>query len=150
MSKQGRDAIASPSFPFRFGTFSATRARGSRDLRPRVTRPAPAGHATCARGSHDLRPRVTRPAPAGRWESRRKKRKLRTVKSHSKAPIRQLFFSWKQVIAFCWWEEAEGRGLLGSLFHRSFERHNDVPLKCFFGEFFHEFLVTSPAHSLAE
>ncbi|MDD6594200.1 MAG: hypothetical protein PUF09_08120, partial [Bacteroidales bacterium] len=26
--------------------------------RPRVTRPAPAGHATCARGSRDLRPRV--------------------------------------------------------------------------------------------
>ena len=94
--------------------------------------------------------RSQRPAPAGRWESRRKKRKLRTVKSHSKAPIRQLFFSWKQVIAFCWWEEAEGRGLLGSLFHRSFERHNDVPLKCFFGEFFQKFLVTSPAHSLAE
>ena len=35
------------------------------DPRPRVTRPAPAGHTTCARGSHDLRPRVTRPAPAG-------------------------------------------------------------------------------------
>ena len=50
----------------------------------------------------------------------------------------------------CWWEEVEGRGLLGSLFHRSFERHNNVPLKYFFGEFFHEFLVTSPAHSLAE
>ena len=120
------------------------------DPRRRVTRPAPAGHATCARGSHDLRPRVTRPAPAGRWESRRKKRKHRTVKSHSKAPIRQLFFFWKRVIASCWWEEAEGRRLLGSLFHRSFERHNDVPLKCFFGEFFYEFLITSPAHSLAE
>ena len=38
-------------FPFFSRTFPATRARGSRDLRPRVTRPAPAGHATCARGS---------------------------------------------------------------------------------------------------
>ena len=28
------------------------------DPRPRVTRPAPAGHTTCARGSRDLRPRV--------------------------------------------------------------------------------------------
>ena len=28
------------------------------DPRPRVTRPAPAGHATCARGSRDLRPTV--------------------------------------------------------------------------------------------
>ena len=37
-------------------------------------RPAPAGHATCARGSHDLRPQVTRPAPAGRWESAEVKR----------------------------------------------------------------------------
>ena len=38
-------------FPFFSRTFPATRARGSRDLRPRVTRPAPAGHTTCARGS---------------------------------------------------------------------------------------------------
>ena len=38
-------------FPFFSRTFPATRARGSHDLRPRVTRPAPAGHATCARGS---------------------------------------------------------------------------------------------------
>ena len=28
------------------------------DPRPRVTRPAPAGHTTCARGSRDPRPRV--------------------------------------------------------------------------------------------
>ena len=38
-------------FPFFSRTFPATRARGSRDLRPRVTRPAPAGHATRGRGS---------------------------------------------------------------------------------------------------
>ena len=38
-------------------------------------RPAPAGHATCGRGSHDLRPRVTRPAPAGRWLCAEEKRK---------------------------------------------------------------------------
>ena len=42
-------------FPFFSRTFPATRARGSRDLRPRVTRPAPAGHATCARGSLAMR-----------------------------------------------------------------------------------------------
>ena len=41
----------SPIFPFRFGTFSATRARRSRDPRPQVTRPAPAGRVTRARGS---------------------------------------------------------------------------------------------------
>ena len=40
-------------------------------------RPAPAGHATCARGSHDLRPRVTRPAPAGRWQSAEENRESR-------------------------------------------------------------------------
>ena len=42
-------------FPFFPRTFPATRARGSHDLRPRVTRPAPAGHATCARGSLAMR-----------------------------------------------------------------------------------------------
>ena len=41
----------SPTFPFRFGTFSATRGRRSRDPRPQVTRPAPAGRVTRARGS---------------------------------------------------------------------------------------------------
>ena len=46
-------------FPFFSRTFPATRARGSRDLRPRVTRPAPAGHATCARGSLALCRRKT-------------------------------------------------------------------------------------------
>ena len=40
-----------PTFPFQSQRKSATRARGSRDLRPRVTRPAGAGHATCGRGS---------------------------------------------------------------------------------------------------
>ena len=43
------------TFPFFSRTFPATRARGSHDLRPRVTRPAPAGHATCARGSLAMR-----------------------------------------------------------------------------------------------
>ena len=38
-------------FPFFSRTFPATRARGSRDPRPQVTRPAPAGHATRGRGS---------------------------------------------------------------------------------------------------
>ncbi len=33
------------------------------DPRPRVTRPAPAGHTTCARGSRDLRPRVADKVP---------------------------------------------------------------------------------------
>ena len=37
--------------PIFSGRKPATRARGSCDLRPRVTRPAPAGHATRARGS---------------------------------------------------------------------------------------------------
>ena len=40
-----------PTFPFQSQRKSVTRARGSRDLRPRVTRPAGAGHATCGRGS---------------------------------------------------------------------------------------------------
>ena len=35
-------------FPFFSRTFPATRARGSHDLRPRVTRPAPAGRWLCA------------------------------------------------------------------------------------------------------
>ena len=43
------------------------------DPRPRVTRPAPAGHTTCARGSRDLRPRVADYMPKrngnnGSWE----------------------------------------------------------------------------------
>ena len=135
MLKQGIDAIASPSFPFRFGTFSATRARGSRDLRPRVTRPAPAGRVTCARGSLGISEKETETQDCEI-----------TFQGSDSSVI--LFLEAGD--SSCWWEEAEGRGLLGSLFHRSFERHNDVPLKCFFGEFFHEFLVTSPAHSLAE
>ena len=45
--------------PFLPRRFPATRARGSRDLRPRVTRPAPAGHTTCARGSLALCRRKT-------------------------------------------------------------------------------------------
>ena len=48
----------SPTFPFRFGTFSATRARRSCDPRPQVARPAPAGRVTRARRSRDPRPRV--------------------------------------------------------------------------------------------
>ena len=44
-------AIPQEHFPDFFPNFAS-------DLRPRVTRPAPAGHATCARGSRDLRPRV--------------------------------------------------------------------------------------------
>ena len=44
-----------PSQSRRFSFFSprllATRGRGSRDLRARVTRPAGAGHTTCGRGS---------------------------------------------------------------------------------------------------
>ena len=41
------------------------------DPRPRVTRPAPAGHTTCARGSRDLRPRVADFVPKrnGKWPS---------------------------------------------------------------------------------
>ena len=60
-----------PCFLFLPPILSATRARGSHDLRPRVTRPAPAGHTTCARGSRDLRPRVADFVPKrnGKWPS---------------------------------------------------------------------------------
>ena len=42
-------------FPFFSRTFPATRARGSHDPRPQVTRPAGAGHATRGRGSLAMR-----------------------------------------------------------------------------------------------
>ena len=44
-------------------TFPATRARGSHDPRPQVTRPAGAGHATRGRRSRDPRARVAGYAP---------------------------------------------------------------------------------------
>ena len=49
----------SASFPFRFGTLSATRARRSCAPRPQVVRPAPAGRATRARGSLTISERKT-------------------------------------------------------------------------------------------
>ena len=52
-----------PQFPFPPPRRPATRGRGSRDLRARVTRPAGAGHTTCGRGSRDLRPRVAEKVP---------------------------------------------------------------------------------------
>ncbi len=51
VSGRGSFPSQNPRFPFLCPRKPATRARGSRDLRPRVTRPAPAGHATRARGS---------------------------------------------------------------------------------------------------
>ena len=74
-------------FPFFSRTFPATRARGSRDLRPRVTRPAPAGHATCARGSLALCREKTRTSRSEtrksleKCESRLEKSKSRLEKS---------------------------------------------------------------------
>ena len=82
-----------PTFPFQSQRKSATRARGSRDLRPRVTRPAGAGHATCARGSRDLRARVTRPAGAGRWQSRQSKRKKAACETEKPSAVLEKRFS---------------------------------------------------------
>ena len=80
-----------PCFLFLPPSLSATRARGSHDLRPRVTRPAPAGHATCARGSLTLCRSGTGNGPAklGTSSTKRKsgsaERELGLAERHSRS-----------------------------------------------------------------
>ena len=80
-----------PCFLFLPPILSATRARGSHDLRPRVTRPAPAGHTTCARGSLTLCRSGTGNGPAklGTSSTKRKsgsaERELGLAERHSRS-----------------------------------------------------------------